>query len=279
MSCALVKLPFIPTEEPTELWRKCVARLDTWEREDSSSKKSQMETFKNDMLCEAIWHINVLEGTLPERLNKIETVSLLKSEEKEHHGAASQIFQHFDAFKLALLPSSLKEDLTEELQKRAHGIMMKGLSNEQGMKINAGEYRKISVYTGNHTYPPYTCIPPAMSKIVEDYNRKASQQDHDPYQLASWLYFKIVSLHPFEDGNGRISRILWTYSLMKDGLPFPTVLDSGHKKSQKHLVRCILKDSDLFYSDQPHLTTLTVFSVLHAWENWETFCTSSMCFI
>lgn len=283
MSCAFVKLPFIPTEEPTNLWKKCVTRLDRWEKEDSFSKKSQtqMEKFKNVMLCESIWVINFLEGTLPDGLSKTEAISLLKVKEEKILPDAlddaiptstSQIFNHFDAFKHVVSQPSLEVDLTEESIKRAHGVMMKGLSNEQGKKIHAGEYRNISVCTGNHAYPPHTCIPRAMTTIVEDYNRKASSPDHDPYQLATWLYYNVVTLHPFEDGNGRISRLLWTYSLMKDGLPFPAVLSSGHKKSQKHLVRCIIKDRDLFYSDQPHLTTLTVYSVSQAWENWDMFC-------
>lgn len=110
-----------------------------------------------------------------------------------------------------------------------------------------------------------------MSAIVEEYNKRTKTPAHDPYELAGWLYFKIVSLHPFEDGNGRISRLLWCYSLMKDGLPFPCVLTSGHRKSQKHLVACLRKDSDLFYTRHPHITTLTVVSVLLAWKEINTW--------
>ena len=183
--------------------------------------------------------------------------------------------QHFKAFELLCKPEGRDDlpDLTENVIKKAHGIMMHGLKNEQGLLINAGSYRTISVMSGGgHVYPSYTCIPHNMAKFVKEYNEKFSSP-HDPYELASWLHFNICSLHPFEDGNGRISRLLWCYSLMRDKLPFPTVLTSGHRKSQKHLVLCLERDRDRIFSysntdDNPHMTTLTVVSVLQAWEQF-----------
>lgn len=145
--------------------------------------------------------------------------------------------------------------------------MMRGLKNEQGLEVNPGAYRKSPVCTAFHIYPSHDCIPAAMARIVKEYNEKFSQP-HDQYQLASWLHFNIVTLHPFLDGNGRISRLLWCYSLMRDGQPFPTVLTSGHEESQNHLVLCLKRDGDFFVSNNPHLTTLTVVSVNQAWEDY-----------
>ena len=182
----------------------------------------------------------------------------------------SQLAQHLRAFELLCPPPALASlpILTEDLIKRAHGIMMKGLRNEQGLSINAGSYRSIPVFAGCHVFPSHKCIPNRMSDIVRSYNEKAATV-HDTYELASWLHFNVVSLHPFEDGNGRISRLLWCYSLMRDGLPFPAVLSSGHKKSQKHLVMCLKRDRDRFnVTDNPHMTTLTVVSVDRTWQEY-----------
>jgi fido (protein-threonine AMPylation protein) len=250
----LIRLPFIE-KEPTEIWNNCVQKLDKW-NSVSNEYRIQKEKFASNALPQLIWEINHLEGTLPGDCKTPEDFSL------QH----PQLLQHLAAFKYML--SSLSGPLTEDLIKTTHGIMMKDLSNEQGFKINAGMYRQISVFAGDHVYPTHTCIPRCMTDIVERYNMKMSEADHDPYQLASWIYFEVVSLHPFEDGNGRLSRLLWCYSLMKDGLPFPATLNSGHKKSQKHLVRCIQRDQDCFYTDNPHLTTLTVVSVHQAWEQY-----------
>lgn len=180
--------------------------------------------------------------------------------------------QHFQAYKhLCDKPAKDFPVLTETLIKDTHGSMMQGLKND-GLLINAGSYRTISVCAGQHVFPSFECIPYNMAKIVQEYNEKCCCL-HDPFELASWLHFNIVSLHPFEDGNGRISRLLWCYSLMRDGLPFPAVLTSGHKRSQKHLVLCLNRDRDRFLmTDNPHMTTLTVVSVLHAWQEFSEHC-------
>lgn len=123
---------------------------------------------------------------------------------------------------------------------------------------------------GGHIFPSFKCVPSNMSRIVRQYNEKFSGP-HDSFELASWLHFSVVTLHPFEDGNGRISR-LWCYSLTRDGLPFPAVLTSGHKKSQKHLVLCLNRDDRFLRDANPHMTSLTVVSVLQAWQEFSEYC-------
>jgi len=119
------------------------------------------------------------------------------------------------------------------------------------------------IYVGEYVFPDASCVPKNMEKIVSDYNMKFSQT-HDPYQLATWLFFKVISLHPFKDGNGRLCRLLWCYSLMHDGLPFPLTYSSGHKKAYKHYVYAIERSQTS--KDHPCLTTLTVISICNAWK-------------
>ena len=229
------------------------------------------------MTLELIWLTNTLEDTLPKGLSKQKTNEVLtqaydKVEDLPDTGdpGVSQLIQHLRAFKyLCKKPqdSDSLPELTEDLIRNTHQIMMQGLKNEQSMAVNAGHYRVSAVCAGNYTFPSHHCIPASMERIVKEYNEKFSKP-HDRYELASWLHFAVVSLHPFEDGNGRISRLLWCYSLMRDGQPFPTVLTSGCKRAQKHLVLCLKRDRDLFISNNPHLTTLTVVSVNEAWEGY-----------
>ena len=276
---SMVKLHFLPNvKEPSNIWKKCVEAQELWEKQHSILEKEaeQMRVFKKKMVVELVWQTNTLEDTLPKGLNKRKVEEVL-SQAYDHVDDAlrdneqmQQLMHHLKAFKLLCQTAhgcDVLPELSEDLIKQSHQIMMQGLENEQGMKINAGAYRKTSVFAGSHVFPSHDCVPAAMARIVKEYNEKFSQQ-HDRYQLASWLYFSVVSLHPFEDGNGRISRLLWCYSLMRDGQPFPTVLTSGHKRSQKHLVLCLKRDRDLFVTNNPHLTTLTVVSVNQAWEHY-----------
>ena len=170
--------------------------------------------------------------------------------------ATQQLVNHLNAYACLCNKYSATEQLpvlTEELIKHTHGvIMMQGLETDDSTKVNAGVYRTMSVHAGDHLFPSHKCVPTNMARTVAEYESKVTD-DHDHFQLASWLFFQVVSLHPFEDGNGRLSRLLWCYSLMRDGLPFPAVLTSGHRRSQKHLVRCLEHDRRFSVFDQPTL--------------------------
>ena len=278
----LAELRFLPNiKEPFVIWEKCVKAQEDWNLRQSSFEIEKMKEYRKKMAVQHIWMTNIFEDTLPKGLSKkrVEEVltqayedvaDLMIQSRSISEPGLRQLVQHLEAFKHLCQRSKDSKslpDLSEDVIKKAHQIMMQGLRNEQGLTINAGVYRRRAVCAGDHIFPSYECIPDSMERIIREYNKRVSES-HDQYELASWLHFNIVSLHPFEDGNGRISRLLWCYSLMRDGLPFPTVLTSGEKHSQKHLILCLNLDRDLFVSNNPHLTTLTVVSVHQGWKDY-----------
>lgn len=280
-------------EEPINQWESCVKAQRKWSHQLSTNEAilTKMAYFAKQRAVHFIWECNRLEGTLPKGVTRFEAEKVLleilncdsrtkrtqsisddlKSNDKNTSGSAlQQLVNHLHAYRLLCekaCTTSQIPTLSEELIKRTHKIMMQGLETEDGEKVNAGVYRNISVHAGRHVFPSHDCVPSNMAKIVADYESQASKT-HDPYQLASWLFFQVVSLHPFEDGNGRLSRLLWCYSLMRDGLPFSPVLTSDHQRSQKHLVWCLERDRRPNVVKQPYLTTLTVVSVERVWNNF-----------
>ena len=272
---SLAKLRFLPSvQEPEELWKKCVKTQEDWDKQLSrvEEKVERMKEYEKKKAVELVWLTNALEDTLPKGLSKQRADEILTQaydtvlQQIEDPGLC-QLTHHLKAFKYLCKGSDSLPELTEDMIKQTHKIMMQGLKNEQGLDVDPGAYRTGPVCAGFHTYPSHDCIPTAMARIMKEYNEKFSQS-HDQYQLASWLFFEVVTLHPFLDGNGRISRLLWCYSLMRDGQPFPTVLTSGHKESQSHLVLCLKRDGDFFVSNNPHLTTHTIVSVNQAWDDY-----------
>ena len=151
-----------------------------------------------------------------------------------------QLQQHLLALMYLLQAAKKNVPLTVDLIKTAHQVLMADLYTEKQEKIEAGEYRQGPVSTGlTHTYPDYKCIPSNMDKIVMAYNEKAASTDHDELVLASSLLTDVVSLHPVLDGNGRLSRLLWCYSLMSPGLPFPVIPFQGKSKAYELYIKCI----------------------------------------
>ena len=292
----LVCLPFVE-DNPNELWERCCDSLKKWKEDSSISEeiRAKMKSYEKERALNLVWMTNKLELTMPERpISQYETFKILKkiydaeshatvedilskhditrggglTEDAERERSSKrQLVQHLLAYKKLKQWAVSAKPLSEEVIKDIHQILMINLKTEEGSPVNAGSYREIPVHSDDHAFPHHDCVPRNMKKIVDTYNRKVSAP-HDPYQLASWLLFEVISLHPFVDGNGRTCRLLWCGSLMRDGLPFPLTITSGHKRARKHFVQCIKRDRRPLCSNQPALTTLTLVSVMKAWDNF-----------
>jgi len=66
-----------------------------------------------------------------------------------------------------------------------------------------------------------------MSDLVE-WHREATENKH-PVFVAAKLHYDFVCIHPFDDGNGRVSRLLLNYHLLSCGFP-PIIIKSSDKR-------------------------------------------------
>jgi len=100
-------------------------------------------------------------------------------------------------------------------------------------QIIPGQYKTTpnSVELQNGEIFEYTSpadTPLKMQELVQWYNEN-SKKEH-PLLLASLLHYRFVRIHPFDDGNGRVSRLLMNYVLLKNQLPM-VVIKSDEKKA------------------------------------------------
>jgi len=115
--------------------------------------------------------------------------------------------------------------------------------------ITVGDYKKHpnSVRLPNGEMFHYASpeeTPRKMTELVEWY-RQASKEQH-PAVVAARLHYDFVRIHPFDDGNGRVSRLLMNYHLLRNGLP-PVVIKSSDKKNYlAALQRADVGDFDSF---------------------------------
>ena len=99
--------------------------------------------------------------------------------------------------------------------------------------IEVGNYKKYpnSVRLQNGSIFHYTSpdeTPIEMGELM-DWYRQEENAVH-PVTLAAMLHYKFVRIHPFDDGNGRMSRLLMNYVLYKNNLP-PVIIKSTDKKN------------------------------------------------
>ena len=72
-----------------------------------------------------------------------------------------------------------------------------------------------------HEYCPPLHVDSEMDRLVD---LLASYEDEDPIIVASWLHHRFTQIHPYQDGNGRVARVLVTLVLLRAEL-LPLVVD------------------------------------------------------
>lgn len=82
---------------------------------------------------------------------------------------------------------------------------------------NAGKYRteNVVISGAKHIPPKHYEIFDLMQKLISEY--KNDWLDYHPVVRATLLHGEFVKIHPFIDGNGRTSRLLLNFELIKSG--------------------------------------------------------------
>ncbi|MCI0423881.1 MAG: Fic family protein, partial [Acidobacteria bacterium] len=65
-----------------------------------------------------------------------------------------------------------------------------------------------------------------------------------PVEFAALVHLKFVTIHPFADGNGRISRLMMNYELNRRGYPMLTIPYEGRNSYYNSLERAQTKNRD-----------------------------------
>lgn len=105
-----------------------------------------------------------------------------------------------------------KEDISKRNLLEIHRLVLKSIDNE-----NSGRYRSVPVrITGSEHTPPQ---PYLIDKMMEDFFIHYEKQKRilHPILLAAEMHERLVTIHPFVDGNGRTSRLLMNFILLKNG--------------------------------------------------------------
>ena len=74
-----------------------------------------------------------------------------------------------------------------------------------------------------HEYCPPEQVEPEMGRFLELYNDEIRHRNYPVNAEAAWLHHRFVRTHPFQDGNGRVSRQLMAWAYVKRSLPPPVV--------------------------------------------------------
>ena len=132
-----------------------------------------------------------------------------------------ELLNYRDAFNFVSEYLDGKGPITEGLVREIHKRLVQGV---RGGEAQPGKYRVVQNYVVNsatgetvYTPPPPGNVPDLMWELVSWLN---STRDTHPVLVSGIAQFQLVHIHPFRDGNGRVSRLLSTLCLYREGYDF-----------------------------------------------------------
>ena len=107
--------------------------------------------------------------------------------------------------------------ITENDIQRIHGTVMKGVM------ASAGKYRRydVDVKGAGFTPPPFHDVPKHVKELLDMLNNNPDELR--PIELAAQVHYDFAWVHPFEDGNGRMARLLLNLILVRNGYQFAVI--------------------------------------------------------
>ncbi len=155
-------------------------------------------------------HIFETASLLPENSDAIKVDDVIET------------INHFAAFDYMLKIAD--QPLSEGIIKEMHAIIKRGTTDAVKEWFRVGEYKsRPNVVGGQETVLPDQ-VPEAMGVLLESYNKRESII----FEKIVEFHWRFESIHPFQDGNGRLGRLIAFKECLKHGI-IPFIIDEQHK--------------------------------------------------
>lgn len=114
--------------------------------------------------------------------------------------------------------------LTEKFIKELHFTLKSGTSDSRKDWFNVGEYKKLpNEVSGKETAKPED-VANRVKELLKNYNQK---DEHTLEEIIDFHY-RFETIHPFQDGNGRVGRLIMFKECLKNNI-VPFIIDEDLK--------------------------------------------------
>ena len=145
------------------------------------------------------------------------------------------------------------QELTEEMIKKFHKILKEGTSDSIKEWFNVGEYKKLPNEAGSMKTTDPKNVERDIIKLLEWYKALSDITINEIIEFHS----RFEKIHPFQDGNGRVGRIIMFKECLKNNIVPFIILDKdklfyyrGLKEYQSNKQKGYLIDTCLNAQDQ-----------------------------
>lgn len=114
--------------------------------------------------------------------------------------------------------------LSESFIKQLHFILKSGTSDSRKSWFAVGDYKRLENEVGGFETTKSTDVPPKMKELLSSYNREKKKSLDDILQF----HYEFERIHPFQDGNGRVGRLILFKECLRNGIT-PFIIEDSLK--------------------------------------------------
>jgi len=201
--------------------------------------KSLWKTEKEQIIS-FIYNTNAIEGN---SLSYEDTRNILEGKKPKIKRAKRDVKEVENMKECIDFLFDYKGEVDQELLLKLHYIELKNVHPE------AGKIRIKQNIVGNY-------LPPKPERVQAELDgffswfRQAKEILH-PFELAALVHLKFVRIHPFMEGNGRLSRLLMNHILFKNNYPLLNIFNS-----EKMLYYLVLREVEARKKERPFVKYL-----------------------
>ena len=198
--------------------------------------KKIIEQFQIEMA----YNSNAIEGnslTLKETFWVIQEGLTIKEKPLKDHLEAKNHKEALE-FLYELADSKKRNTVSEHLIRELHHLVVQDSQRDIAGKYRDGDVR---ISGADHKPPSHVDVPIKMRELMEWLTD--NMKKYHVIELAALLHHKMVNIHPFWDGNGRVSRLVMNILILNAGYPLAVILKNDRKRYYRVLA---LADNEQF---------------------------------
>lgn len=163
-----------------------------------------------------------------------------------------ETMNHFKCIDLAI--DHAKHKLTESFIKQLHYLLKHNTKDSTLPWFNVGDYKKVENEVGGKPTTSPNDVHEKMSILIKQYNQKEQHTIEDIIEF----HYQFECIHPFQDGNGRVGRLIMFKECLKNNIVPILIKDemkefyyrglTEYKREKGYLIDTCLYGQDLVKS-------------------------------
>lgn len=144
---------------------------------------------------------------------------------EEHSVNVNDVIETVNHFRcIDLIIDRANYELSESFIKKLHLILKTGTKSNSNERFAVGDYKKYPNIVGNMETTKPEDVANEIQKLLKKYNKSKSKNLTDILDF----HYNFESIHPFQDGNGRIGRLIMFKECLKHNI-VPFIIDDEIK--------------------------------------------------